>query len=66
VFEKHSNLPHRQPVKAATSRPLTTLVDSALAAHDVVWAAAGHPIPCFRRRSPNWSGSALGARPPSP
>jgi len=47
VFEKHSNLPHRQPVKAATSRPLTTLVDSALAAHDVVWAAAGHPHAVF-------------------
>ncbi len=27
--------------------PLTTLVDSALAAHDVVWAAAGHPHAVF-------------------
>ncbi|MDT7805288.1 MAG: hypothetical protein QOI78_8721 [Actinomycetota bacterium] len=27
--------------------PLTTLVDTALAAHDVVWAAAGHPKTVF-------------------
>lgn len=26
---------------------LTTLVDTALAAHDVVWAAAGHPKTVF-------------------